>query len=160
MLAPIAAAAQNDSALQLEHQKFTIIGTGLKNQQQVGTGLSSSLNIDQFLNLERIMRQEDSFSVFPDENDWNESTRLVADYYFGFGAFVPMIGISMGYLQDENKNSQLVAGPEIGAKYFMNQQTFLYGLLGYQFPFEKTDEPYDDNGQLVYGVGLGITFSY
>lgn len=162
ILMPLISIAQGKSGFQQDKQKFTTFGTRLTDRKFDGTGPAFSLSIDRFLNLEKVVRQDLSFMNVPNDSDWNDSARVIANYYFGTEAWVPLVGLSMGYMEDENKIDRLVAGPEIGFKYFMNQRTFLYGLLEYQFLFKDIIDVGDiyDNGQFVYGVGLGLTFSY
>lgn len=162
MLTPRIAAAQIDSGLQQDERKLSAIHFGLNDEGPGHPDQASSSNIGRFLNLEKILRNDQSYIDLPGMDDWDYSTRMIVDYYFGSEEWVPMIGLSMGYVQNENENSRFVAGPEIGLKYFMNPSTFLYGLLGYQFLFDNEDAEEDlfYNGRFIYGIGLGVTFSY
>jgi hypothetical protein len=162
MPVPLTSAAHAESGFQQEAQKFTLIRSGTGDKTLDSTGLASPSGYGRFLNLEKVIRQDASFTNDPDRKDRNDITRVIENYYFGDGAWTPLVGLSMGYLQKNNANDQFFAAPEIGVKYFMNPSTFFYGLLMYQFLFEDT---YDvesayDNGRFVYGVGLGLTFSY
>lgn len=162
VLTPLISAAQTGSGFQPGERKFTVIRTGLNNGKLDRTGLGSSWSIDRFLNLEKVVRQDGSFINIPDDRDWNDSPRVIANYYFGSDAWVPLVGLSMGYIRDPEEDDRFVAGSEIGIKYFMNQTTFLYGLLEYQFHINDVVDVRDiyENGRFVYGVGLGLTFSY
>jgi len=162
MPVPLTSAAYAESGLQQEARKFTLIRSGTGDNTLDSTGLASPSRYGRFVNLEKVIRQDASFTNGPDRKDRNDITRVIENYYFGDGAWSPLVGLSMGYLQKDNANDQFFAAPEIGVKYFMNPSTFFYGLLMYQFLFEDT---YDvesayENGRFVYGVGLGLTFSY
>ena len=51
-----------------------------------------------------------------------------------------------------------MAGPEGGVKYFVNNTTFIFGSVQYQFFFEDDDDAEDsfDDGQWVYALGIGF----
>lgn len=161
LMAPVCAYAETDNPYQTGVREFTIIGSGSSDDSFDNTSLNTSFSIGQFFTdrLQGAIRQDISFSDIGSSN-WNGSTRLVADYHFGSGRLVPLIGITLGYIYGDNVKEQFIAGPEAGLKYFMNSTTFVYGLIEYQFLFENAndvDDTYDD-GRWVYGIGLGLTF--
>lgn len=162
LLLSMTSAAQAESMYPQDGLKLNVVDTGKNSEEQNQAGLPSSVNITRFLDLEEIFNQEVSFVDIPQEKVWDDSTRLVADYYFGSGEIVPLVGISMGYIQKEDEEDQIVARPKIGLKYFMNPNAYLYGLLEYQLRFQHDEDLYDvyNQGQFVYGIGLGLSFSY
>jgi hypothetical protein len=162
LLAPVSAFGQYESPFQTGVREFTVVGSGSSDESFDNTALATSFSIGQFFtdHLEGAIRQEISFSDTSDNNDFNGSTRIAADYHFGSGRLVPLLGITVGYLYGDTVKEQFIAGPEAGLKFFMNATTFLYGLIEYQFLFEDADdvdEAYDD-GRFVYSIGLGMTF--
>ena len=161
VLFPLVSAAQTKTGLQQDKWKFIHFGSSLSDKQSNTTGIISSPETRKFPNLERVIRQDASITHSPDDSAWNDSINVI-NYYFGKGAWFPLVGLSMGYLQDDEEKNQFVAAPEIGLKYFMNSETFLYGLVEYQFPFNNIADMNDayDNGRIKFGLGFGLTFSY
>lgn len=161
LMAPVSTFAQSGNPYQTGVREFTIVGSGSSDESFDNTSLNTSFSIGQFFtdNLQGAVRQDISFSDVGSSN-WNGSTRLVADYHFGSGRLVPLIGITLGYLYGDNVEEQFIAGPEAGLKFFMNATTFVYGLIEYQFLFDDADDADDnfDDGRWVYGIGLGMTF--
>lgn len=115
----------------------------------------------QFPGMERVMRP----GLIPgkrENTDWKHTYSLITNYHFDSAAFVPLVGLSMRYDAGDEVENRFAAAPEVGFKYFMNSNTFLYGLLGYQFLLDDIGslDRLHDNGQFTYGIGLGLTFSY
>jgi hypothetical protein len=161
LMAPVSAFAQSGNPYQKGVREFTVVGSGSSDESFDNTALNTSLSIGQFFTdrLQGAIRQDISFSDIGSSN-WNGSTRLVADYHFGSGRLVPLLGITLGYIYGDNVKEQFIAGPEAGLKFFMNSTTFVYGLIEYQFLFDDADDADDsfDDGRWVYGLGLGMTF--
>ncbi|MFN2366022.1 MAG: hypothetical protein ABR523_06105 [Desulfurivibrionaceae bacterium] len=161
VLVPSVALAQTDVFKQ-GTQEFTLGGSGTSDENLdnpvFGTTLSWGIFTDQ--HMEWAVRQELNYNDLGGSSNFNGSTRLAYDYHFGTGQLVPLLGLSVGYVYGDNVNDQFIAGPEGGLKFFVNDTTFIYGLVEYQFLFEDADdvdEVYDD-GRFVYGLGLGFTF--
>ncbi len=66
--------------------------------------------------------------------------------------FVPYIGANFGYSYGEGVSDAWRLGPEVGLKYFVNETTYLYGNMSYEFDLNDGF----DNGGFVYGVGIGF----
>lgn len=106
------------------------------------------------------LRQTAGYSDFGDSS-WSAATRLGVDYHFDFGQdqrFIPFVGASLGYLYGDNTNDTFAAGPEAGLKAYVNDTTFIYGSVAYEFLFDDAGDADDsfDDGQFVYGVGIGF----
>lgn len=104
------------------------------------------------------IRQGISFADVPAGDAWNGSTRLAADYFLDMGRFKPFVGASLGYLYGDTVKEQFVAGPDAGARVFVNDTTFINLVVEYQFLFENADgarNSYDD-GRFVYALGMGV----
>lgn len=65
---------------------------------------------------------------------------------------VPYVGVNFGYSYGENVSDAWRLGPEVGLKYFVNDTTYLYGNVAYEFDLNDGF----DNGGFVYGVGIGF----
>lgn len=87
------------------------------------------------------------------------STRVFYDYHFGSGKARPFIGASLGGVYGDNVEDSLMAGPEIGIKYWVIDQAFIQGMIEYQFLLTSgDDDDRFDDGAFFYGVGLGMNF--
>ncbi len=162
VLVPTAVAFAQTDVFKQGTQEFTLGGSGSSNEDLDDTVLSTNFSYGFFTNpyMEWGVRQDLSFFDLGGGSDFNGSTRLVFDYHFGTGQLIPLLGVSLGYIYGDNVSDQFLAGPEGGLKFFVNDTTFIYGLVEYQFLFESADdidEVYDD-GRFVYGLGLGFTF--
>ncbi len=82
------------------------------------------------------------------------TTTAAADFQAPLGRFQPFLGGFGGYAWGD-QNSGL-AGPEGGIKFYVNESTFIQGLMQYGFLFDKTFDW--DNGRAVYTIGLGWNF--
>ncbi|MFO7604810.1 MAG: hypothetical protein R6W72_00715 [Desulfurivibrionaceae bacterium] len=161
VLVPAVALAQTDVFKQ-GTQEFTLGGSGSSNEDLDDTVFGTTVSYGYFTNphMEWGIRQDLNFNDLGGGSNFNGSTRLAFDYHFGTGQLVPLLGLTFGYVYGDNVSDQFIAGPEGGLKFFVNDTTFIYGLVEYQFLFESADdidEVYDD-GRFVYGLGLGLTF--
>jgi hypothetical protein len=105
------------------------------------------------------VRQTIGFADIGDSS-WNGSTTGFIDYHFDVGQFRPFIGLNLGYLYGDDTAESFIAGPEVGAKYYVQDDAFIFGRVEYQFLFEDVDDADDrfDDGRFVYTVGIGLNF--
>jgi hypothetical protein len=161
VLVPTLALAQTN-VFQQGTQEFTLGGSGTSDEDLDDTVVGTTLSYGIFTtpHMEWGVRQELSFNDLGGGSNFNGSTRLAFDYHIGRGQVVPLLGLSVGYVYGDNVDDQFIAGPEGGLKFFVNDTTFIYGLVEYQFLFEEADDVDDvyDEGRFVYGIGLGLTF--
>lgn len=140
-----------------------IIGGSGTNDQDFDTG-SGNINVElgyYFLEpLEVGVRQQVGMLGGDDDWNFNGSTAVFADYHFDLGAFRPFIGASIGYLYGENVDETFIAGPEAGLKWYVKDETFIYGRVSYDFFFEDTDDADDaaEDGRFNYVLGVGFNF--
>jgi hypothetical protein len=87
-------------------------------------------------------------------DQWAFATTGAVDFQAPFGRFQPFLGGFAGYSYGD-QNSGL-AGPEGGIKYYVNESTFVQGLMQYGWLFDKTLDW--DNGRATYTIGLGWNF--
>lgn len=87
------------------------------------------------------------------------ATRVAVDYNFNLGQWVPYIGGSIGYAYGDAVADTFFAGPEGGVKYFVNDTTFIFLSVEYQWFFDDDEvaEGFSD-GQFLYGLGIGFKF--
>lgn len=94
-------------------------------------------------------------------DDWSGGTRIFGDWHFGgSNAFQPFVGVSVGGFYGEHVKDTFAAGPELGMKYYVKDDTFIELQAEYQFLFEDADEVDDrfDDGAFLYSLGIGFSF--
>ena len=124
-------------------------------------GIDAGLGLFVADQLEIGVRQHAAYTDEGVSSNWSGSTRVAADFHLDFGALQPFIGANIGYVYGENGfHDTFEAAPEGGLKWFVNGTTFIYGLIEYQFFFDKdskVSEQFKD-GQFVYTLGIGFKF--
>lgn len=105
------------------------------------------------------VRQGIGFADFGDSS-WSGSTSAAFDYHFNFERLRPFLGVSFGGIYGDDVEETFIAGPEAGVKYYVKNDTFIYGRVAYEFLFEDADDADDafDEGRFVYVVGIGFNF--
>jgi hypothetical protein len=108
--------------------------------------------------IEGSIRQSLGFSKVEHEgSSWDATTRGAVDYNFDLGRFWPFVGGSIGYVYGDRITDTWEAGLEGGLKFFVNNTTFLIGMLEYQWFLHSGDTGSEsDTGQFVYVVGIGF----
>ena len=139
--------------------ELTLAGSGNNDEDFDAATVSVDASLGYFLteSWEAFMRQGVGYADLEDSNRWNGSTRAGIDYNFDLGAFKPFIGGNIGWVYGDEIEEQFTTGPEVGLKYFANENLFIYGMMEYGFLFSSTNEVDDnyDNGRYVYTVGIG-----
>jgi len=109
--------------------------------------------------LEIGLRQTIGFTDVGTGGDLNGSTRLALDFNFNMGQWVPYVGGNIGYVYGDAVNDTFEAAPEAGVRYFVNNTTFIFASVEYQFFFDSGDagDSFSD-GQFLYGLGIGFKF--
>ncbi len=109
-------------------------------------------------NFEGALRQDFSFvNAKTGGSSWAATTRAAGDYHFDMGNVWPFVGFTLGYIYGDNVADSWVFGPEFGAKYFVNDATYIIGVIGIEW-FSKNgggNDVYDD-GRWIYAVGIGF----
>ena len=112
---------------------------------------------DQF---EAGIRQDLGYSDLGGGSNLNGATSLFVNYHFGDASsqLQPFIGLSLGYIYGDGVNDTFVAGPEIGLKYFFDENWFFFRQVEYQFFFDDAGGADDalDDGVFNYRLGLGV----
>lgn len=156
-------AAAEDVGPRAGDHEITLSGTGSndKNFDNGSFGLSGSWG--QYLTdtWSWSVRQNVSYSSVADDDSINGSTRLGIDYNFMPGNRLrPFVGANIGALYGDNVNDTGIAGPELGLKYYIKPQTFVYLQTEYQFQFEDADQIDNqfDDGSWAHTIGFGINY--
>jgi hypothetical protein len=142
-------------------REVTIAGTGSndKNFDHGSWGLSASYGWFTSENWAWVLRQSFNYADLPGDNVWWGSTRIGGDYHFGTGRLRPFIGANIGMIYGDVDDTGIVS-PELGIKYYVKPETFVYLQTEYQFFFDDMDEIDDnfDDGAFVHAVGVGFNF--
>ena len=127
----------------------------------VSGGIGGDLSYMLTDQLELGVRQTINYSDLGPGSAWNGSTRVHGDFNFDLGQWYPFVGANFGYVYGDNTNDTWAAGLEGGVKVFVNSNTYIFGIVEYQFFFDNdndsTSESFSD-GQFVYSLGIGFTF--
>ena len=145
--------------------EFTMTGSGSNDEDFDNMSLNVQGTLGYFTTeyLELFLRQDFGYSdVSRGDDVWTAATRIGFDIVFDLSRYKPFIGANAGYAYGDDKviEDQFIAGPELGLKYFATRDAYLYGLMEWQFLFEKVkdaDEKFDD-GRYVYSIGVGFKF--
>ncbi len=157
--------ASNAGAIPLQEEwEFRLSGSGSNDVDFANGGFNFDATLgyhftDQW---EVALRQSFGYSDFG-TSSWTGGTRIGGYYNFNFDEeqrIVPYAGLTVGYIYGDAVADTFVAGPEAGLKWFVNDTTFVYGSVSYEFLFDDADEVDDsfDDGQFVYGLGIGFRF--
>lgn len=144
-------------------QEITLGGAGSSDKDFDSSGLSVQGSWGQYLSDSSLWGVRQTVNAFDTEGEsvqWSGSTRVFYDYHFGSGNSRPFVGLSVGGIYGDGVDDTFMGGPEVGYKHWLNENTFITGLVEYQFLFESAsdvDDTYDD-GAFFYSVGLGYNF--
>jgi hypothetical protein len=157
--ASLLAAAPALAIDQAENWELQLLGAGSSDNDFESGGFTLNATVGYFYNdqFQVALRQTASYTDTGSDNLWAASTRIGAYYHFNYETeqmWVPYVGVNLGYIYGD-VNDTWIAGPEVGIRYFVNPTTFVGLSVAYDFLFDSADEGFDD-GQFVYGVGIGF----
>lgn len=142
--------------------EFTIAGGGNNDKDFENGAFSTVFDIGYYLNDDWSVGARQGFGFAGDNDDLNfdASTSVYTNYHFNLDRWRPFIGASLGYIYGEDVEETFVAGPEVGVKYYIKEDAFIYGRMTYEFLFDSADDADDrfDDGRFVYGLGIGLNF--
>ena len=143
--------------------ELTLQGQGANGPDFDGFSAAVAGNIGYFVTdqLEVGLRQEVQYTdIGVSGSALNGSTAAAVDWNFDLGHFVPYLGGSLGYAYGDAISDSWFAGPEGGLKYFVNNTTFVFVSVQYQFFFDSSSDAATalSDGQFIYGLGIGFRF--
>lgn len=154
-------AAQAQEYLDQGTWELTLTGQGSSNEDVDAGQFGIGANLGYYIadQLELSLRQTVNYADFNAGTTVDASTGVAIDYHFDLDRFQPFIGAAIGYLYGDTSDT-FFAGPEAGVKYFVKADTFIYGLVQYQFFFEDSDDAESafDDGSFLYQLGIGFTW--
>ena len=136
--------------------ELTLSGSGLSSDDFESTSLAANGSIGYFFTdqLEGAIRQNVTYvNVEDDGDDFAGSTAVGVDFHFDLDRWQPFVGAFIGYRYGDAVEDDWFATPEGGLKYFVNNTTFIFGSVGYQFGFDSDD---DLDDLWVYALGIGF----
>jgi hypothetical protein len=135
--------------------ELTLAGSGVSDEDLDNTQLSAAGSLGYFLTdqFEVSIRQGITFLDIEDGgSDFAGRTAGAVDYHFDLDRWQPFVGVNVGYNYGDGVDDNFFGGPEGGVKYFVNNTTFIFGQVSYQFIFESSDE--DDFWVYLLGIGF------
>lgn len=168
---PFAAVAQTATttgvinvARQAGDREFTLGGSGASNTDFDSSLGGVNFSYGQYINetLMWSLRQTVNY-INPDVGgtQWNGSTRLAIDQHLtAYGQFRPFVGANFGGAYGDSVSDTWLAGLEIGGKYYVQPNTFVFAMAEYGWFFSDADRVEDEfnNGQFTWVVGVGFNF--
>lgn len=143
--------------------ELLLSGSGANNNDFDAGGFSANAQVGYYFNpnWQINVRQAFGYADSGDDSTWTGATRFGVDYHFDFGQdqrWVPFVGAEIGYLYGDDFDETWAAGPEAGLKVYVNDTTFIYGSVLYEFYFDSADDADSnfDDGQFVYNLGVGF----
>jgi outer membrane protein W len=148
--------------------ELTLTGSGASNRDVNSGNFGVQASIGYFLVDQLELQGRQTVSYSDTDNGGNGgggtsvalSSAVAIDYHFDLDRFQPFIGAGVGYSYGTSANDTGFVGPEAGLKYFVKDDTFIYGLVQYQFFFKSGNDLTDnfDDGSFLYAVGIGFTW--
>lgn len=161
-LLPLSTASAQDFGFRQGEFSLTLTGSGSNDSDARNGGANANANLGYFVmdQLELSLRQSLGYSDFGGGSSWTGGTRVGVDYYFDLDRFQPFVGASFGFLYGDQFDDTFAAGPEAGIRFLVNETTFIFASVAYEFFFdnaENADGAFED-GQFVYSLGIGFTW--
>jgi hypothetical protein len=137
---------------------FTLGGVGLADRRLSSSTWGVNFSIGHFVidALEISFRQSINFTDVGGSN-LQASSRGAVDWHFDLGQFWPYVGLHGGYFYGDRDDTWMV-GPEVGLKYFVKPETYLFGQMEYQHFIKSVRDITDRrrHGQFVFTLGVGF----
>lgn len=154
--------AEADRARQAHPWELVLSGAGANDRDFDAGGLQFAGSIGYYftevleLSLRQNVSMSDAGSGRPDL--WDAASRIALDVHFPMEAFVPYVGVNVGYVYGDTLEESLAAGPEAGFKFYLKPETFLLIGVEYEFFFDTEDRINDafDEGTFFYNLGFGV----
>lgn len=138
--------------------ELTLSGAGASDRDFDSNGFSAAAQVGYYVtdDLEVYVRQGVSwFDPEGSSSSFDGSTRIGVDYHWTLAdQWRPFVGANVGYAYGDLTDDSWIASLEGGVKYYVNDSTFIFGIVEYQFLLE---ESFSDGGW-VYGLGIGFNF--
>jgi hypothetical protein len=137
--------------------RLTLSGTGASDKDFESNSISVAADISYFvIDPVRVgIRQGFGYAQVEDGgSSWFGSTAIAADWVFDLGRWQPYVGVAGGYTYGDDTNDTWIGGPEVGVDWFVNNTTFIFGSVAYNFDLQEGL----DEGSWAYALGIGFRF--
>lgn len=134
---------------------FTLSASGASTNDFDANAIGANFTVGKYLtkDLEVALRQSLSWADGGSGgSSWSGSTAVAVDYHFDLDAWRPFVGAAIGYSYGDVGDDSWIAALEVGVKYYVNQSTYIWGMVQYQFLLEDSF----GDGNWVYTVGIGF----
>jgi len=145
--------------------ELTLSGNGTNGPNFNGFSAGASASLGYFLtdNIEIGGRETVTYDDINTKAFLDTDTRAAIDLNIPLGdqgQFMPFVGANIGYIAGGGIKNQWEAAPEGGLKYFVNNSTFIFFSVEYQFFFNEGSNAGQSfkNGEFLYGLGIGFRF--
>ncbi len=145
-------------------REFTIGASGATNKDLDDSFGGVAFSFGQYIN-ETLMvglRQSLNYNN-PDVGgtEYNGSTKIAIDQHLtAHGIVRPFIGANFGRIYGDSVRDTWAAGLEAGAKFYVQERTFIVATVEYGWLFQHSDSIDNtfDDGQLNWSIGVGFNF--
>lgn len=142
--------------------EFTLSGTGSSNKDFNHGNLGLAIMYGKYIddNWEWSLRQSINFADLGNRNFFSGATRAGLDYNWDLGRWRPLAGVNIGGIYGHSVSNTGIAGPEVGVKYYVKPDTFVYLLEEYQFFFKRSSDIHNNFNKGAFAHTLGVGFNY
>lgn len=146
--------------------EVVLSGNGLNGNKFNGFSAAANASIGYFItdNFEISAHEWINYSDFSGVSFFASSVGAI-DFHLPLGdqnQFLPFIGANIGYVYGHPVRNTWEAAPEAGLKWFVGPDVFILAMVQYQFFFRNGGSSSVtsgfNNGQWVYGLGVGFRF--
>ncbi len=134
---------------------LTLAGSGSSDRDFDSTGLTGAGVLGYFFTDQIEFNFRQGISYFDSQgasSQFSGSSAFGADFHFDLDKWQPFLGAALGYRYGDGVEDDFFAVPEGGLKYFVNNTTYIFGSVGYQFGFEGSSA----NDLWIYALGIGF----
>jgi hypothetical protein len=137
--------------------RLTLSGSGSSDKDFESNAISVAADISYFVAdpIRVGLRQGFGYAdVEGGGSSWTGSSRVTADWVFDLGRWQPYVGVGAGYNYGDDVDDNWFGGPEVGVDWFVNNTTFIFAQVNYDFDLEEGL----DEGAWGYSLGIGFRF--
>ncbi|MEE9403844.1 MAG: hypothetical protein V3V20_03035 [Algisphaera sp.] len=142
--------------------EWTLSGAGESDTAFEESGANFTAEANHYLTQSLSVGVRQSVGIVERANNasWNAATSVFGQWHLGKGQLRPFIGLEAGYLYGDGVTETFFGGPEMGTRFYLRDNTFLYGRGSYSFLVTSSDDADArfDEGRLVYSFGVGFSF--
>ena len=153
-----------DSSSVRDPWELTVGGSGASNDSFDTGAANLALSVGYYFSevVELSLRQGLSYADGSGSasGQWNGVSRVALDFHLPLDCWSPFIGANVGYGYGDTTHESWMGGAEAGVKWYVKDQTFIQGIVEYDFLFDESDRVEDlfEDAIFIYSIGMGIRF--